>query len=716
MTTEEHLLSALNPQQRIAVTAEPQHQLILAGAGSGKTRVLVHRIAWLIHHYHFAPQAMLAVTFTNKAAAEMRSRIENLLQSPVNHLWVGTFHGLAHRLLRVHWREADLSESFQIMDADDQYRLVRRIQREMNLDETRWPPKQMQWFINKEKEAGRRAHDSVAEDDYFSQVSRELYARYEEICRSNHLVDFSELLLRSLELLQKNSEIADHYRKRFQCILIDEFQDTNSLQYRWLKQFNSGDNYFVAVGDDDQSIYGWRGACNNMPQFQAEFKASPILLEQNYRSTKIILDAANAVISLNNHRSEKNLWTEGDEGQPISLYPAFNERDEAAYIASTVQQWLDTGRRAKEVAVLYRSNAQSRVLEEQFLEKQIPYRIYGGLRFYERAEIKDVIAYLRLLVNRNDDAAFERVINTPTRGIGNTTLNVIRNTARELEVSLWQASEQLLSENKLSARAASALQNFIHLINEVAAQLDHLSPAKLIELVLDKSGLLLHFQKESSEKAISRVENLREFVNAAAQFHPEDYATRAINEFLAHVALESGEEQSSEHSDCINLMTLHAAKGLEFPLVFISGMEEGLFPHKMSASDAQKLEEERRLCYVGITRAMEKLVLTYSESRRVYGMQQYNSASRFIEEIPQKLIRSERPRAKVSRPVSTHYYTDDVAESIGFNIGQHVKHPKFGAGVITNFEGQGDNMRIQVKFKQHGSKWLVASFARLEAA
>ncbi len=709
---EEHLISSLNEQQQLAVTAPPEHQLVLAGAGSGKTRVLVHRIAWLIQHHQFTPQSMLAVTFTNKAANEMRSRIEKLLEQPINHLWIGTFHGLAHRLLRLHWNEAGLSQNFQILDADDQYRLVRRIQRQMDLEESRWPPKQTQWFINKEKEAGRRAYQATNHDeDYFSRTLQKVYATYEEACHTNNLVDFAELLLRSLEMLEKNEEIRQHYQQRFTNILIDEFQDTNNLQYRWLKQFDSGNNYFVAVGDDDQSIYGWRGACNNMPRFEKEFKVKALLLEQNYRSTKTILDAANAIISRNSSRTNKNLWTQGDEGACISLYPAFNERDESRYIASMIHQWLGTGRKAQDVAILYRSNAQSRVLEEYLLEKQIPYRIYGGLRFYERAEIKDVIAYLRLLVNHNDDTAFERIVNTPTRGIGNTTLNVLRNTARELDLSLWQAAHELLKQQSLSARASSALENFMEIIESLSSQLDSTTPGQLIESIVEKTGLRLHFQKDKTEKSISRVENLQELINAAMQFQPENYSDSATNQFLAHITLESSHEESDNQVNCVNLMTLHAAKGLEFSLVFITGMEEGLFPHKMSRGEDSKLEEERRLCYVGITRAMEKLVLTYAESRRLYGAEQNNRPSRFIQEIPKELIQLERLATQVSRTS----YVEPPANMAGFRIGQQVRHPKFGNGMITSFEGQGDNIRIQVKFNQHGSKWLVASFAHLEA-
>jgi DNA helicase II / ATP-dependent DNA helicase PcrA len=719
MDTIDHLLDTLNEQQRAAVSASAGNLLILAGAGSGKTRVLVHRMAWLIENCGISPYSILAVTFTNKAAHEMRGRIESLLNHSVNNMWVGTFHGLAHRLLRMHWRDAKLEASFQILDADDQYRLIRRIMKQFQLDESKWPPKQVQWFINKEKEAGRRANQVTNYDNsFFVETMLKVYHAYEEMCERSHLVDFAELLLRSLELLQNNPEIAAHYQQRFVHILVDEFQDTNKLQYTWLKQLKTPKNYWMAVGDDDQSIYSWRGACvDNIHHFTHDFpNVTTIRLEQNYRSTQTILNAANAVISNNTNRLGKKLWSQGNDGNLISLYPAFNERDEAYYISSKIQEALNRGSRTRDIAILYRSNAQSRVLEEQLIDKHIPYRIYGGLKFYDRAEIKDAIAYLRLLVNRFDDASFERVINTPTRGIGNSTLNVLRITARENSYSLWHTAEFVLKQNKLPARAANALQNFIQLINTMDEDLASQSLGELIESTLTQSGLRTHFQKDNSEKGLSRLENLDELVNAASQFAPEDPDLPVLGQFLSHIALETAGEKGDQHTDCVNLMTLHAAKGLEFPVVFISGMEEDLFPHKMSIDTEAGLEEERRLCYVGITRAMEKLVITYAECRRLHGMEKYNAASRFIEEIPEALIQSERPRAKVSRP-SYNTVMDDIPldDDHYLRIGQRVKHKNFGIGVITNYEGQGEHMRLQVKFDQVGTKWLVASFAKLEA-
>jgi len=708
------LTKTLNEQQYLAVTADPSNLLILAGAGSGKTRVLVHRMAWLIEHFHVPSHSILAVTFTNKAAHEMRGRVESLLGHSMRHMWIGTFHGLAHRLLRLHYQEAGLSEGFQIIDSDDQLRLIRRIQKQLNIDEKKWPPKQAQWFINKEKEAGRRPHQVVDYDhSYFIDTMLSIYKTYENMCRQSNLVDFSELLLRSLELLQNQPQIADHYQRRFRHILVDEFQDTNKIQYDWLKTLKADDNYLIAVGDDDQSIYSWRGACiENIHRFSQELPdVMTINLEQNYRSTQNILSLANAVISKNQNRFSKELWSQGEAGALISLYQAFNERDEAYYITNLIQQWLREGRLAKEVAILYRSNAQSRVLEEQLIDKQIPYRIYGGLKFFERAEIKDAVAYLRLITNRLDDPAFERIVNTPTRGIGESTLNVLRIMARDNSTSLWQAAEFLLANAKLPARAASALAQFIQLINKLADS-RAVPLGEFTDIVIEQSGLLDLYKKDKNEKGLSRVENLAELVNAATQFKPEDDNLPLLEQFLAHIALETGDDQADAHTDCVSLMTLHAAKGLEFPLVFISGMEQGLFPHKMALEEANGLEEERRLCYVGITRAMEKLVLTYAECRQLHGTERFSEPSRFISELPEELIQHERVRAKVSRPKAEmpNYEIEDS----GYRIGQHVKHKTFGTGVIINYEGKGDNTRLQVKFDLHGSKWLVASFANLE--
>lgn len=721
-----NLLQALNQPQHEAVTAEPGHLLVLAGAGSGKTRVLTHRIAWLITQAHVSPFSILAVTFTNKAAYEMRARIESLLNRPMNTMWVGTFHGLAHRLLRAHYKEANLPQSFQILDADDQYRLIRRIHKNLELSEDKWQPKQSQYYINQQKEEGRRPSQAPDDgDSYFLETVNKVYTHYEDLCRRSGLVDFAELLLRSLELLQNHESIREHYQQRFHHILVDEFQDTNTIQYAWLRLLAGNRNFVMAVGDDDQSIYSWRGAkVENLHRFSQDFHPAKIIrLEQNYRSTQTILDAANAVIDNNTHRLGKKLWTDSNRGEPISLYAAFNERDESYYIATMIETWLNQGRKPSEIAILYRSNAQSRVLEERLIDRQIPYRIYGGLKFFERAEIKDALAYLRLLANRHDDAAFERVVNTPTRGIGNNTLITLRTTAREKAGSLWKTAHDLMANNLLPSRAAHALQHFLLLIDNIDKNTKNNTLAEQTEYTLQQSGLIEYYKKEKGEKGLSRVENLEELVNATSQFSvPEDDLMPPLAAFLSHVALETGEEQADAYTDCVSLMTLHAAKGLEFPFVILCGMEEELFPHRMSLDEPSGLEEERRLCYVGMTRAREKLLLTYAESRYLHGLEKSTQPSRFIYEIPTELVDTVRPTPSMMRSTPSiakpSFKTPTVANTIqdtGLYVGQRVKHSKFGRGIIINYEGSGEHARLQVKFDQHGAKWLVASYAKLTA-
>ena len=724
-----YLLDSLNDGQKQAVSAPPSNLLVLAGAGSGKTRVLVHRIAWLMEQHHVSPFAILAVTFTNKAAYAMRGRIEELLNRPLSGMWVGTFHGLAHRLLRAHWLEAELPENFQILDSDDQYRLVRRIMRSQNIDDTKWPPKQAQWYINKCKEEGKRARDIKNNDhSYFEEVMHKIYSTYEETCQRSGLVDFSELLLRSLELLENNTDLANHYRSRFKHILVDEFQDTNTIQYRWLMAIKGPQSFIMAVGDDDQSIYSWRGAkIDNMLNFSKQVADSEtIRLEQNYRSTKTILDAANAVIENNDGRLGKKLWTGGDEGQKITLYAAFNERDEAYYTISSIKDLERQGFSYSDIAILYRSNAQSRIFEEQLLDAQLPYRIYGGLKFFERAEIKDALAYLRMIGNRNDDAALERIINVPARSIGNTTLNVVREIARDESVSMWDAIAIAISSQSLKSRAISSLSYFVDLINDIQRETESVDLGEQTLHILQRSGLLDMYKKDRSEKGLSKVENLEELVTATSQFKPgeDEEGLSPLNAFLAHVALETGETQSESFNNCISLMTLHAAKGLEFPIVFIVGLEEDLFPHKMSVDEPHGLEEERRLCYVGMTRAMQRLFLSYAESRRLHGLERMNKPSRFLAEIPQDNIYSVRPTTKISRPTqftkqnqwnrkTKPAYQSKPRSDTGLRIGQRVEHPKFGTGIVINHEGGGEQARIQVKFDQVGAKWLVASFAKL---
>ncbi len=733
----DHITHGLNTEQKLAVTAEPGHLLILAGAGSGKTRVLVHRIAWLMEHEGVSPYAILSVTFTNKAAHEMRGRIEQLRGVPMAHMWVGTFHGLAHRFLRAHWQEANLPESFQILDADDQLRLLKRIHRSLGLDDDKFPPKQSQWFINKQKEQAKRSKDVPGDGYHFTDTMIKVYRAYEDICQNSGLVDFSELLLRCLETLENSKELLEHYQNRFQHILVDEFQDTNTIQYKWLRTLAGPHCFVMAVGDDDQSIYSWRGAkIENIQRFTKEYPdVHTIRLEQNYRSTQTILGGANAVIEHNRGRMGKSLWSDGSDGDPITVYAAFNERDEAYYIMSIIKEWVREKGSYADIAILYRSNAQSRILEEHLIDHQIAYRIYGGVKFFDRVEIRDALAYLRLIANRNDDAAFERVVNTPTRGIGNTTLQTLRDAARDSGVPLWQSACHLIDNKLLSSRASSALNNFLHLIDTLDQETNTLGLGEQCDHILHRSGLLAHYKKDSSEKGLSRVENLEELVNAMSQFKQEEDAEvqlAPLAAFLAHVALETSEGQAEANSDSVNLMTLHAAKGLEFPMVVIAGMEENLFPHRMSIEEPRGLEEERRLCYVGMTRAMKKLYMTHAETRRLHGHETFNKASRFLSEVPADFTDHVRPTASVSRPTgysrnsgysgSSSFYAKksvlrkgDSAGGSGLQIGQRVKHKKFGTGTILNYEGAGEHMRVQVKFDNGGAKWLVANFAKLEA-
>jgi DNA helicase-2/ATP-dependent DNA helicase PcrA len=721
------ILDGLNKEQRDAVSATPGPTLVLAGAGSGKTRVLVHRIAWLCQVENLSPYSLLAVTFTNKAAAEMRARVESLLGSSLSGLWVGTFHGLAHRMLRSHHELAKLPQSFQILDSEDQKRLVKRLLKGLELDEAKWPAKQMQWFINGRKDEGLRPADIPDDGDLITRQMVRVYAAYEAACNRAGVVDFAELLLRTLELLKNNEDLRLHYQQRFRHILVDEFQDTNSLQYDWLKLLAGAKNPIFAVGDDDQSIYGWRGArIENIFSFSKEYSDTQTFrLEQNYRSTSTILSAANELISNNQGRLGKNLWTDGNKGDSIKLYAAYNEQDEARYVIERVKEWAESeGRRFDEAAILYRSNAQSRVFEENLINHRVPYRIYGGLRFFERAEIKDCLSYLRLMTNHNDDPAFERIINHPPRGIGERTLQLVRDKARTESIPMWDALAQVVAGNTLAARAQGALVQFITLIDRLAAANQQLELIEQVENVVINSGLIKHFEKDISEKGQSRVENLTELVEAARGFRPspEDEETMTpLESFLANAALEAGEGQAAKWEDCVQLMTLHAAKGLEFPLVFLVGMEEGLFPSSMSKDEPGRVEEERRLCYVGITRAREHLMLSYAEARRQYGTENYNPPSRFINEVPAELMTEVRPRAMISRPVtppdarqarSTSKYRADSSET-GLKIGQRVSHVKFGEGVILDQEGSGSSARVNVKFASAGSKWLVLAYAKL---
>jgi len=718
------ILDPLNDAQRQAVCAEASNVLVLAGAGSGKTRVLVHRIAWLLAAESATPYGILAVTFTNKAAAEMRGRIEKLLGIPSSGMWVGTFHGIAHRLLRSHWKEAGLSQHFQVMDSEDQHRVVKRVIREMGLDEGHWPPKESQWYINARKDEGKRPDSLDHHGDPHARHMIEIYAEYERYCQRAGVVDFAELLLRSHSLWLEQPELLQHYQNRFRYILVDEFQDTNTIQYAWLRMLAGKNISMFAVGDDDQSIYGWRGAkVENIHQFTKDYKNNATFrLEQNYRSTGNILNAANALIDHNDGRMGKELWTEDGEGELIQLYAAFNEQDEAQFIVDKIKDWSDKGGLRSECAVLYRSNAQSRVIEERLVHYGLPYRVYGGLRFFERQEIKDALAYLKLINNYSDDASFERIVNVPTRGIGGRTVEAVRETARSDAMSMWQAAYHMIEHKQLSARALNAMQFFIERIEQSKKAIDGLTLYEQIEHVIHESGLIDHYKKEKGEKGRTRIENLEELINAGRNFDEEALEEEieqsdVLTAFLSHASLEAGERQGDEWDDCVQLMTLHSAKGLEFKQVFLCGLEEGLFPHRLSVEEAGRLEEERRLCYVGMTRAMERLVISYAEKRRLWGEEKFARPSRFISEIPAHHVEEIRLGGSVATPVYDGSYAKMATvedKDAPVKLGQRVIHKKFGEGIVLNYEGQGRHARVQVNFEMAGSKWLVMEYANLQ--
>jgi DNA helicase-2/ATP-dependent DNA helicase PcrA len=731
MDASHPLLEKLNDAQRAAVAAPEGPTLVLAGAGSGKTRVLTHRVGWLIQECGVSAHGILAVTFTNKAAAEMRGRIEALLGIPGNALWIGTFHGIAHRLLRLHWREAGLPQGFQILDDEDQHRLVRKLVREQNLDETRWVPREIQHFINNNKDEGRRPKHLEDRGDPTRRELIKQYDLYQKRCNALGVVDFAELLLRTFEVLRDQPALFEHYRRRFRHVLVDEFQDTNGVQYDWLKLLAGGNGMPFAVGDDDQSIYRWRGArVENMLHFQRDWPNARLFrLEQNYRSTGTILEAANAVIARNTDRLGKKLWTSGGRGAPIRVYAAFNDRDEADFVVNRIRDHVLRGGRRSDCAILYRSNAQSRAFEETLLASRMPYRVYGGLRFFERAEIKDALAYLRLTQNRSDDISFERVVNLPTRGIGQASLDRVRELARARGLPLAVAATEAMPA--LGPKASSALLGFLQLLDRLEHDIGGQELGEQVRIVIEASGLREHHAKQKDDKGEARVENLDELVNAAGQYQVEpDSEMPPLAGFLAHAALESGETQAAEWEDCVQLMTLHSAKGLEFPLVFLVGLEEGLFPSERSAFDLEKLPEERRLCYVGVTRAMRELYLSHAESRRIYGKTENRMPSRFLDEIPPELLEEVRPRLQVSRPVHVPGRRDDYRqsapaasppprrpvadESTPMRLGTRVRHPKFGDGVVVRFEGSGANVQVQVNFERAGAKWLMFAYANLQ--
>ena len=726
-----NLVQGLNAPQAQAVTSDAQYLRVLAGAGSGKTKVLTQRIAWLIEEGHASTWSIIAVTFTNKAAKEMQSRIESALGRHIQGMWVGTFHGLAHRLLRTHWQQAGLSQNFQVIDSDDQLRIIKRIMNEMKLDEKMWQPKQAQWFINEQKDEGRRAEHVDAGFDPTNRMLKTIYQVYEQQCLRSGLVDFGELLLSAHELWLKSPSTLAEYQQRFQYILVDEFQDINTIQYAWLQVLAGKTCSMTIVGDDDQSIYGWRGAkVENIQQFDQDFQGvETVRLEQNYRSTGNILNAANAVIAENKGRLGKKLWTDGSDGQAIRIYSAFNEIDEANFVADQIKAQIKQGISAEDMAILYRSNAQSRMLEESLLRRDLPYRIYGGLRFYERAEIKNALCYLRLMLNRHDDPALERVINLPTRGIGNKSLETIREFAREQNLSLWQAMLEVIRNKLLSARAATALLGFVELIEQLDVATEGLTLRQSGETMLQNSGLMEFHKNEKGEKSASRVENLEELLGAMQQFEPnpeDDDNANPLALFLDRASLDAGDNQAEQFESAVSLMTLHSAKGLEFKQVYLVGLEEGLFPHKMSMNDLGGIEEERRLAYVGITRAMSQLTITYAEARRLFGRESYNPPSRFLREIPSELI--EEVRSGGFKVTQTQYSKAAIADiqkpspkfnvrkedEAGFSSGDRVQHASFGPGVVVRYEQGGANGIIEVSFDNGVSKRLMLKFAKLE--
>ena len=718
-----HILDNLNDDQRNAVTSEKQHLLVLAGAGSGKTRVLVHKVAWEVEALGKNPSSIMAVTFTNKAANEMRSRIETLLQSQIFDSWVGTFHGLSHKLLKRFHKEADLSSGFTILDSDDQLRIIKRISKEFNLDEATWPARQSQWQINSWKDEGIRSSKVNEDGDFYTETVNKIYKEYEETCNRDDLVDFGELILKSYEVIKKSPSVKTFFESRFESVLIDEFQDTNTIQYKWLQEIASAKTKITAVGDDDQSIYGWRGAkVEHVNSFTEDYNNTEVIrLEQNYRSTSVILNAANSLIDNNKDRLGKNLWTEKVEGENIILYQAYNEQDEARYVADVLKDWMHKGGAYEETAILYRSNAQSRAIEEALLRISIPYRIYGGLRFYERLEIKNAIAYLKVIFNNNDNPSFERSVSNPTRGVGEKTLNKIRQTSKKYNISYIKASAKLIDEGNISGRGGAGLKDYLEFVAGCKNFIEENTLSELMELIIKETGLYAYHGKEAGEKGKTRTENLEELITATKNFEQsikEEITNSQIAEkYLDIISLDSGDRQASEHDDAAQLMTMHSAKGLEFKLVILTGLEESLFPHGRSMESSSQLEEERRLCYVAITRAMEKLYITHAESRRLHGTDTFNPPSRFLKEIPKDLIDEIRPRAQTNIPYNRKDFNETKIEfemDIGISLGQKVRHKKFGEGIVLNYEGSGESARVQVNFEDSGTKWLVMSYANLE--
>ena len=715
------ILEDLNEAQRKAVTSESKKLLVLAGAGSGKTKVLVHRIAWLIKANGSSTHSVLAVTFTNKAANEMTGRIEFILDQPIPEMWCGTFHSISNRILRRHFREAGLEKEFSILDSDDQLRIIKRILKEQDIDEDQWPPEKVRWQINSWKDEARRAKDVDDQGDFNIEILKRIYSMYEGYMAQENLLDFAELILKSYELIKTNRNIRDLYTKKFKHILIDEFQDTNSLQFKWIQNLIDADTTITAVGDDDQSIYGWRGAkIENINKFAKEKGTQIVRLEQNYRSTANILNAANAVIGKNSNRLGKKLWTDGNDGDKIDIFEAYNEEEEANFISENAHGIFSAGDHYKDMAVLYRSNAQSRTVEEALLRQNIPYVIYGGVRFYERLEIKNVLSYLRIIINTNDNNAFERAIGVPPRGVGEKTLKNIRDFAEENETSLFNGAKKMISSELIKGKAGKSISTFINFIESSSEHINNSSSDEFVEMVINQSGLIDHHMKEPGEKGRIRVENINELISAVKSFENlnkhEDLSEYGsfISAFLSSVSLDMGETQANKSDDAVQLMTIHSAKGLEFKYVFMIGMEESLFPHSRSVENINELEEERRLCYVGITRARHKLYLTYTEFRRLYGQDSYNPPSRFIKEIPNDYLEFIRPKQSYRSSFFGASVSDNIDSGTPFNLGDIVRHKVFGEGVVLSIEGQGNASRIQINFNSEGTKWLITAYANLE--
>ena len=721
----------LNDQQIAAVQCSLGNKLILAGAGSGKTRVLTCRVAELINKYDIRPSNILALTFTNKASNEMKQRLEKLLRISSQGLWFGTFHGICRRLLKIHWKEAGINEHFTILDSQDQLRIIKRIIKAKNLDENLYDPKALQSFINTQKDKGKRFNNINNDDDKY----RDIYKEYDEACRQTNSVDFADLILLTYEMLKANMKILEYYNKRFKNIMVDEFQDTNTLQFNLLKLLNGTDGSLYAVGDDDQSIYGWRGArSKNIKFFEDEFNNVEIFkLEQNYRSTNEILSVANNLISYNKERLGKNLWTNSAKGNPVYLYEAYNGDDESNFIVEKIQEHISNGGKRSDIALLYRSNFLSRRLEEELNSRSIPYRIFGGFRFFERAEVKDVIAYLRITVNTSDDSAFERTVNNPPRGLGEKTIQVIRNYAKENELSMWDTINQIHKTNITSTRALNALNNYISIINELIINVKNLDLKNLIEKTISLSTLTKYYESKKNEESLSKQENLEELLSTAERFYQNNIDSEdVLSEFLDNAALEAGEFQSKTHEDPVQLMTIHSAKGLEFPIVFLTGMDEGIFPNENRNLNKDFLEEERRLCYVAITRAMQTLYITHANMRYMHGNNNFLIPSRFIGEIDDDLlepIKSNNTRPfksnkkykmgdqKFDDEYSQETHTEHFSQednSVYIKIGQRVRHLKFGNGVILSYTGKGDSLKIHINFESYGKKWLVMSYAQLD--